>query len=330
MNNRQVQKRRFFLLGSAIALGLGISGTSVHAQSFPERPIQMVVGFPPGGGTDIVARIFADPLSKDLKQPVIVENKAGAGGAIATEGVARANPDGYTIFMGTMGNLSVNQHLYPMKIDPAKDLTPIGQAVAVHFVMVAHPSFPASSVKDVVEYAKANPGKVNYSSSGIGGAPHLAGELFNAQTGAQLTHIPYKGSGPSLNDLIGGQVQVTFDSLVQALPYIQSGKLKAIAVLGSKRSSLLPDVPTMQEAGLANYDFTNWFGIVAPAGTPQANIKILNDAVVKVQNQPDVRNKLEKMGADVVVTTPKEFGDFVQAESAKWARVIKEANIKAQ
>ena len=220
MNNRQVQKRRFFLLGSAIALGLGISGTSVHAQSFPERPIQMVVGFPPGGGTDIVARIFADPLSKDLKQPVIVENKAGAGGAIATEGVARANPDGYTIFMGTMGNLSVNQHLYPMKIDPAKDLTPIGQAVAVHFVMVAHPSFPASSVKDVVEYAKANPGKVNYSSSGIGGAPHLAGELFNAQTGAQLTHIPYKGSGPSLNDLIGGQVQVTFDSLVQALPHI--------------------------------------------------------------------------------------------------------------
>lgn len=313
---------------SGIIIGLLVA-PSAHAQKFPDRPVQMVVGFPPGGGTDIVARIFADELSQTWRQPVVVENKAGAGGVIATEAIARTSPDGHTLFMGTMGNLAVNQHLYPMKTDTAKDLTPVAQAVAVHFVLVAHPSLEANSVKELIALAKSKPGKINYSSSGIGGAPHLAGSLFNNMAGVELAHIPYRGSGPSFNDLIGGQVMLTFDSLVQALPQIQAGKLKALAVLGSKRSPLLPDVPTMQEAGLKGYDFTNWFGLVAPPGTSPEHVRVLNAAVVDVQKKPAVRAKLEKMGADVVITTPAEFGAFIQAETNQWAKIIKEAGIKA-
>jgi tripartite-type tricarboxylate transporter receptor subunit TctC len=250
----RTQSRSFRSFGH-YALIAGIAAAAAfavpaHAEKFPNHSVQMVVGFPPGGGTDIVARIFADELAKHWKQPVVVENKAGAGGVIATEAIARSDPDGYTMFMGTMGNLSVNQHLYPMKIDPAKDLVPIGQAVAVHFVMVANPSLSVNSVKDLIALAKKKPGQINYSSSGVGGAPHLAGELFNDMAGVELKHIPYRGSGPSFNDLLGGQVQLTFDSLVQALPFIQAGRLKALAVLGKTRSPLLPDVPTMEVAGL--------------------------------------------------------------------------------
>lgn len=318
--------RRAVLMTGLASLTLTV--TAVQAQTFPERPVQMIVGFPPGGGTDIVARIFAEQLAKGWNQPVVVENRAGAGGVIATEGVARTSPDGYTMFMGTMGNLSVNQHLYPMKTDPAKDLKPIGQAVAVHFVMVAHPSLPANSVQEVIELARQQPGRINYSSSGVGGAPHLAGELFNDKAGVKLNHIPYRGSGPSFNDLLGGQVQLTFDSLVQAYPHIKAGKLKPLAVLGSNRSPLLPDVPTMQEAGLKGYDFTNWFGLVAPPDTSAQHIEALNTAVVAVQKNPEVRAKLQEMGADVVVTTPEEFGKFVQTESDKWAKIIKESGIK--
>lgn len=317
------------VLGVTLALAT-LACAPVVAQGFPDQPVRMTVGFPPGGGTDIVARIFAEQLSTLWKQPVVVENKAGAGGVIATEAVSRAAPDGLTLFMATMGNLSVNQHLYPMKADPEKDLLPVGQAVAVHFVMVAHPSLPVNNVQDLIEYAKKNPGQVHYSSSGIGGAPHLAGELFNARTGAQLVHVPYRGSGPSMTDLIGGQVSLTFDSLVQVLPHIKAGKLKPLAVLGSKRSPLLPDVPTMTEAGVKDYDVTNWFGVVVPAGTPEDRIKKLNADLVNVQQNPEVRNQLQQMGADIAPTTPEEFGALIKNESAMWAQVIKDAGIKAQ
>lgn len=315
----------------AAGLAFAMSGGPLaHAQSFPERPVHMVVGFPPGGGTDIVARIFADQLAQRWNQPVIVENKAGAGGVIATEGVARSAPDGHTLFMATMGNLAVNQHLYPMNIDPVKDLAPVGQAVAVHFVMVAHPSLPADDVKGLIELARQKPNEIHYSSSGIGGAPHLAGELFNELAGVELAHVPYRGSGPSFTDLLGGQVSLTFDSLVQALPHIKAGKLKPLAVLGGSRSPLLPDVPTMSEAGLEGYEFTNWFGLVTVAGTSAEQIRQLNSAVTDEQKKPEIRKRLEEMGADVVVNTPEEFGAFIKAESDKWEKIIKDAGIKPE
>jgi tripartite-type tricarboxylate transporter receptor subunit TctC len=230
--------------------------------------------------------------------------------------------------MATLGNMAINQHLYAMGIDPIKDLTAITNVVGVNFVLVAHPSLPANNVKELIALAKQKPGQLNYSSSGSGGAPHLAGELFMNMTGTKLTHVPYKGSGPSFSDLVGGQVQLTFDSLVQALPYIQSGRLKALAVLGSKRSRLLPNVPTVAESGVPGYEFTNWFGLVAPASTPKDVVAKLHADVTQVLQQPELRSQLEKMGADVLNNTPEQFTAQIKADSAKWANIIKEANIK--
>ncbi len=314
-------------IAASVAVSAGLAAAPALA-SFPDKPVRMIVGFPPGGGTDIVARIFADRLSQLWDQSVIVENRAGAGGVIATETVARAAPDGYTIFMGTLGNLAVNQHMYPMKIDPTTALAAVSKAVAVQFVLVANPALPVKNVQDLIALARKNPGKINYSSSGVGGAPHLAGALFNDMAGVQMTHIPYKGSGPSFTDLLGGQVSVTFDSLVQALPYIKANKLRPLAVLASKRSSLLPNTPTMAEAGIKGYDFSNWFGIVAPAGTPADVIRKLNADIGKVQADPTVRQRLEQMGADVAITSAMEFDASIKADSAKWAKIIKQAGIK--
>jgi tripartite-type tricarboxylate transporter receptor subunit TctC len=316
------------LAGGAIALALATSATIALAQAFPTKPVTMVVAFPPGGGTDIVARKLGQSLSSIWGQPVIVENKGGAGGAIGTAQVARAETSGHTILMATLGNMAINQHLYPMDIDPTKDLAAITNVVGVNFVLVAHPSLPANNVKELIALAKQKPGELNFSSSGAGGAPHLAGELFMNMTGTKFTHIPYKGSGPSFGDLVGGQVQFTLDSLVQALPYIQSGRLKALAVLGSKRSPLLPKVPTVAESGVPGYDFTNWFGLVAPAGTPKNVVAKLHADVSKALQQPQLRSELEKMGADVVNNTPAQFTAQIKADSEKWAKTIKEAGIK--
>jgi tripartite-type tricarboxylate transporter receptor subunit TctC len=233
--------------------------------------------------------------------------------------------------MGTMGNLTVNQHLYQkMPVDPQRDLTALTEVVAVHFVMVAHPSLPAKSVKELIALAKARPGQINYSSSGPGGAPHLAGELLKSMAGINLVHIPYKGSGPSFVDLLGGQVSLTMDSLLQALPYIRAGRLKALAVLGSKRSPLLPQTPTVAESGVPGFELTNWFGLVVPASTPRELIARLYGDVSKAIAQPDVRDKIQSMGADVVGSKPEEFAAFMRSEAAKWAKVVKEANIRAE
>jgi tripartite-type tricarboxylate transporter receptor subunit TctC len=313
-----------------IALALAAVG-EVHAQTYPTRPVRIIVAFPPGGGTDIVARIISPRLTEIWGQQVIVENRAGASGVIGTEAAARSAPDGHTLFMATMGNVTVNQHLYPkMPVDPLHDLAPLSQVVAVHFVMVAHPSLPARNVKELIALARSKPGQINYSSSGPGGAPHLAMELFKSLAKVNLVHIPYKGSGPSFADLIGGQVSLTSDSLVQALPYIRAERLRALGVLGAKRSPLLPDVPTIAESGVPDYELTNWFGLLVPAGTPRELITRINGAVVKVLQQPDVRERLVAMGADVVGSSPEEFGRFMQAESTKWAKVVKDANIRAE
>jgi tripartite-type tricarboxylate transporter receptor subunit TctC len=329
---RPARRRCLYVFGRAIlALAAGAcSAGAAHAETFPDKPVRMLVAFPAGGGTDIVARLIAERLTARWGQQVIVDNRGGAGGVIGTEIAARSAPDGYTIFMATLGNLSINPHLYKMNVDPVKDLTPISNVVDVNFVLVANPTFPAKTVKDLIELARKQPGQINFSSSGIGGAPHLAGELFNEMAGVKLTHVPYKGSAPSFTDLIGGQVAVTFDSLVQALPHIQAGKLRPLAVLASRRSALLPDVPTLAEAGVPGYDFANWFGLVAPAGVPADRIRKLNADVRAVLSQPAVQEQLARMGAVPAGDTPEQFGKLIRDESAKWARIIKEQDIHAQ
>src|SRR4051795_12734392 len=240
------------------------------AHAFPTKPVRIIVAFPPGGGTDIVARLVAQRLGETWGQSVIVENRAGASGTVGTEAAARADPDGHTLFMATMGNMTANQHLYPkMAVDPLRAFAPITKVVDVHFVLLANPALPAKGVQELIERARQRPGEIAYSSSGPGGAPHLAMELFKRRAGIDLQHVPYKGSGPSINDLIGGRVMLSMDSLVQSAPHIKAGRLKALAVLGPKRSPLLPGVPTMQEAGVAGYSLTNWFGLLAPAATPK-------------------------------------------------------------
>ena len=301
------------------------------AHAFPTKPVRIIVAFPPGGGTDIVARLIAPRLGESWGQPVVVENRAGASGTIGTEAAARADADGHTLFMATMGNMTANQHLFPkMAVEPLRAFAPITKVVDVHFVYMANPALPASSVKEVIALAKSRPGELHYSSSGPGGAPHLAMELFKRQAGIELTHVPYKGSGPGMTDLLGGRVLMTMDSLLQGYPHIRAGKLKALAVLGPKRSALLPEVPTMAEAGVSGYALTNWFGLLAPAATPKDVVSKIHNDVVRVLKDEEIRKKIAEMGADVVGNAPDEFGAAMRAESAQWADIIKSANIKAE
>jgi tripartite-type tricarboxylate transporter receptor subunit TctC len=299
-------------------------------QAFPTKPVKIIVAFPAGGGTDIVARIVGQKLSEAWGQPVVIDNRAGASGTIGTEAAARAEPDGYTLLMATMGNMTANQHLYKMAVDPLRALAPVTKVVDVHFVLLANPSFEANSVGELIAAAKKRPGEIPYSSSGPGGAPHLAMELFKRQAGVNLAHIPYKGSAPSFNDLIGGRVMLTMDSLVQSLPHIKSGRLKALAVLGPKRAALLPDVPTISESGVPGYALTNWFGLVAPTGTPKDVLSRINFDVRRILQDSELRKKITDLGADVVGNSAEEFGAAMRAESAQWAEVIKAANIRVE
>jgi tripartite-type tricarboxylate transporter receptor subunit TctC len=316
-------KKPVFLLAALLASG-------ALAQPFPSKPVHIVVAFPPGGGTDIVARLLAPRLADAWGQQVIVDNRAGASGVIGTEFAARSAPDGTTLFLGTLGNLAVNQHLYPkMTVDPLRDFAPVTQVVAVHFVMVANPSVPAKNVAELIALAKSEPGKINYSSSGPGGAPHLAGELFKSMARVDIVHVAYKGSAPSFTDLLGGRVAFTCDSLVQALPYVRDGRLRALAVLGAARTPLLPNVPTVAET-LPGYELTNWFGLVAPAATPAAMVTKIHADVVKQLRDPAVAEKLSGMGATAIGNAPAEFGAIMRADSEKWGKLIQEANIKAE
>lgn len=301
------------------------------AQTFPTKPVRIIVAFPAGGGTDIVARVLGQKLTEYWGQQVLVDNRAGASGTIGTELAAKAAPDGHTLFMGTMGNLSVNKHLFPkMAVDPVKDFAPLSQVVAVHFVMVAHPSVPVKTVKDVIALARRQPGQLTYGSSGPGGAPHLGGELLNKLAGIELAHIPYKGSAIAMQDVMGGQIMFSFDSLLQYLPLIKSGKVKALGMLGKSRSPTLPDVPTLDESGVRGYDLTNWFGLVLPHGTSPDMVRRIYADVQKALAVPEVREKLTAMGATVIGSSPEQFGAYMRAESEKWAKLIAEAKIQAQ
>ena len=306
-------------------------GVAAAAYAFPTKPVKIIVAFPPGGGTDIVARLLAQRLGEAWGQAVIVENRAGASGTVGTEAAARADPDGHTLFMATMGNMTANQHLYPrMTVDPLRAFAPITKVVDVHFVFLANPALPAKGVQELIELAKKRPGEIAYSSSGPGGAPHLAMELFKRRAGIDVQHVPYKGSGPSFNDLIGGRVMLTMDSLVQSLPHIKAGRLKALAVLGPRRTALLPEVPTIAESGLPGYALTNWFGLLAPAATPKQVLAQLNGDVLRILKQEDLQKKIADLGADVVGNSAEEFGAAMRAESAQWAEVIKAAGIRME
>jgi tripartite-type tricarboxylate transporter receptor subunit TctC len=315
----------------ALALPVVISAAGVCAQSFPAKPVRIVVAFPAGGGTDIIARLLAPKLTEMWGQQVLVDNRPGASGIIGTELSAKAPPDGHTLFMGTMGNLSVNKHLFPkMTVDPIRDFAPVTQVVAVHFVMIAHPSLPAKNVKELIALAKARPGQLTYGSSGAGGAPHLAGELLKKMAKVDIVHVPYKGSAPSSQALMGGETMLGFDSIVQNLPYIKAGKFKALAVLGKQRSSVLPDVPTVDESGLPGYDLTNWFALVLPAAAPAELASRISADVAKALAMTDVREKIAAMGATPVGDAPRHFGAFMRAESDKWQKLIAEAGIQVQ
>ena len=315
--------------GLALLLAVFCSGLA-QAQNFPTRPVKIIVAFSPGGGTDIVARLLGQKLTEMWGQQIIVENRAGASGTIGTDLAARAAPDGYTLFMGTLGNLSVNKHLYPkMSSDPLKDFAPITKVVDVHFVMVVHPSVPARNLAEFIALAKSRPGQITYASSGPGGAPHLAAESLKRLAGIDMPHIPYKASAQSFQDLLGGQVMMTMDSQIQALPYIRDGRLRALGVLGKSRSAQLPDVPSISEV-LPGYDLTNWFGLVAPAATPKDILSKISVDVAKALENPELREKITALSATVVGDTPEQFGATIRADSEKWARVIREAGIKAE
>jgi tripartite-type tricarboxylate transporter receptor subunit TctC len=283
----------------------------------------MIVGFSAGGTTDVVARIVAKEIGDTLGKPVVVENKPGGGSNIASEMVARATPDGYTLYMVAVTS-AINQTLYKnLSFDLVKDFAPVALTVKVPNVLVVNPSVPVKTVKELVDYAKANPGKLNFASSGSGTSIHMAGELFKQSAGIDVMHIPYKGSAPAMTDLIGGQVQYMFDNMPSAWPHVASGSLRALAVTTAERSKTAPELPTMQESEFPNFDVSSWFGVIAPAGTPAAIVDKVNKAIQVALDDPQVQERFEKLGAVPVKTTPAEFGDFIKSEVDSWAKVVK-------
>ena len=313
----------FTLARLTLATACLATAFAAHAADFPTKPITMVVPFAPGGPTDAMARTLAAAVK--IGQPVIVENKAGAGGNLGAEAVARADKDGHTLLFGTSGPLAINVSLYKkIGYDPVKSFAPVMQIGHLPNVLVVHPSVPAKNVKELVAYAKANPGKLSYASSGNGASSHLAGVMFNNAAGTDFAHIPYKGTGPALNDLLGGQVAMTFTDVLTALPHIKSGKLRALGVTTKERSQVLPDVPTIAEQGFAGFDVSVFFGLVVPVGTPKEAIDKLNSAFADALKQPEVRKTLLAQGLEFAPsTTPEQLGNFIQAEVPKWRAVVK-------
>ncbi|QYY25034.1 tripartite tricarboxylate transporter substrate binding protein [Diaphorobacter sp. MNS-0] len=329
MTNLRHTTRRTLLASLAVAAA-GALPLGALAQNFPTKPITIIVPFSAGGTTDILARIVGQGLTTELGQSVVVDNKPGAGGNIGGSLAAKAAADGYTLFMGTVGTHAINQSLYKkMPFDPVKDFAPLSRVATVPNLLVAHPSQPFKTVKEMIAYAKANPGKITFGSPGSGASPHVSGELFKSMTGTDLLHIPYKGSAPAMTDLLGGQTSVMFDNMPSAIQHVRSGKLRPIAVTTAKRSPELPDVPTIAEAGVPGYEATSWFGMFAPAGTPKPVLDKLHAALIKVLNQADVKKKIAEQGGDVVAETPAQFAAFIKAESVKWGKVVKESGATA-
>lgn len=307
------------------------SVSAAHADDYPTRPIRLIVPFAAGGGNDTVARLVGDSLAKRLGQAVIVDNRPGAGGVVGAEAAARAPADGYTLFLGGVGSHAINPNLHKdLPYDPIKDFAAVSLLASAPLILVVHPSVPAQSVQELIAYARSHPGKLNYASNGNGSSSHLAAVMFASMTGTDMVHIPYKGLSPALTDLLSGQDQLMFSSVVAILPHVRAGKLRALAVTSRKRMALLPDIPTIAESGVANYETSSWYGILAPAGTPPEIVRRLHDEIVKVLAQDDVRNALAREGAEPVGDTPEEFTAFIRAEKQRMGDVIKSSKLVVQ
>jgi len=302
-----------------------------HAQTYPSKPIRIIVPYPAGGTSDILARTIGQRLSESLGQPVVVENKPGANGNVGADFVAKSPPDGHTLLLADIGALAISPSVYPtLPFDPVKDFAPVTMVAYSPHILVVHPSVPASSVHELVQLAKAKPGKLNFAISGVGGAPHLAGVDFAMRTGIDWTYIPYKGGAQAIADVAGGQADITLNGMLATYPLVQGGKLKLLAVSSAKRMSAIPDVPTIAESGVPGFESGSWQGVVAPSGTPKEIVARLNGEILRIVNAADMRDRLGKQGADVRTTTPDEFAAFIRTETAKWAKVVKDANIKVE
>jgi len=314
----------------AIAIALAATSLQVQAQPYPNQPIRLIVPFAAGGPSDVLARAFSQKLGEDLGQPVIIDNKPGAGTNLAAEFVARSKPDGYTIFLMMVGTQAINETLYKkLSYNTVKDFAPITLVASSSLMLVANPSVPVKNVNDLIAFAKANPGKVNFGSSGTGTPLHLGGELFNVQAGTDITHIAYKGAAPALTDVLGGQIQTAMIGTPAALPYVKSGKLTAIGVTSLKRSPNAPEVPAIAET-LPNFEVELVYALVAPAGTPNAIIKRLNAQMSTILNNPEVKAQLASRGFDVQSSSPEQLGAYIKAEVSKWAPIVKKSGATAE
>jgi len=324
------------LIGLTLALFLApasvLCGGNAVAQGYPSKAIRFVVPYPPGGSVDIAARAVAQKLTEAWGQPVVVDNRAGAGGNIGADLVAKSPADGYTLLMGAVATHAINPTLYAkIPYDPVKDFTPVALVVQVPNILVVNPAIPAKSVKELIELARSNPGTLNFGSGSTGSTGHLAGELFNTMAGVKMVHIPYKGAAPAMADLLSGQVQLMFDNLANALPNVRAGRLRALAVTTLARSPAVPELPTIAESGLPGFDLTTWFGIMVPAGTPPGIVAGLNAEIVRALDTKDMRERLEKMGAvPPANNTPERFAAFIRVEAAKYAKVVKESGAKVE
>jgi len=308
-----------------------LAAAPAAAQTFPAKPVRIVVGFTAGGPTDIVARTVGQKLSEGWGQPVVIDNRAGAGGVIATEQVARAPADGYTMLMGTIGGLAVAMSLQPNRgYDTLRDFAPVTQAVTVTNILAVHPTLPVRNVKELLALAKARPGQLTYASSGSGTVTHLAGELLKTMAQVDIIHVPFKGGAPALTALMSGEVAMSYENSLVLLPHVKSGKVRALGVTGAKRSRLLPDLPTVAEAALPGYDASGWYGLVVPAATPKDVVARINAEAVRVLRLPEVADRLSGQGAEPVGNSAAEFGAFMRAEIDKWAKLVKSAHMKPE
>jgi tripartite-type tricarboxylate transporter receptor subunit TctC len=304
--------------------------TAPFAQNFPARPVRMIVGFAPGGSTDLVARVVGQKMAEAWGQQVVVDNRPGANGMIGSDIVAKANPDGYTLVLGTIGPMAINASLYKMPYDIVAEFAPITYTANIANVLVVNPSTAARDIAELVALAKAKPGQLTFGSSGTGGAPHMAVELFRILTKSQVVHVPYKGGGPAIADVVGGQITGSFASMPSAIQFVKAGKLRALATSGTKRSVALPDVPTVSEAGIRGFSVLDWQGLFTTAKTPPEIVRQLNAEALRILALPDVVEKLSIAGCEIQTSTPNEWGAFVKSEIAKWAKVVKEAGVKVE
>jgi tripartite-type tricarboxylate transporter receptor subunit TctC len=319
------------LIRSWTAALLMVAAAGASAQEWPSKPIRIVVPVATGGIADYYARLVARRLTETYGQPVVVDNRAGGGGNIGAEAVAKAAPDGYTFLMGFIGPNAVNQFLFKnMPYDTLKDFAPVAMVSEAEGLLAVHPGVPINSVADLLAQARAQPGKLTYASGGVGTSSHLAGELFKSMAKVDIVHVPYKGNAPAVADLIGGQVQMAFATLTTVVPHVRAGKLRGIAVIGSQRSAAVPDLPTVAEAGVPGFEVNNWIGLFAPAGTPNEIVRRLNAEVMKIMQAPEVASRMVQQGERFTPNSPEDFGRFVRAEISRWEKVIKDAGLKAE